>query len=162
MSAVGSDHRIVTCFAKISYRVNKKPSCDPMSKIDWKALSRNSDLRYDYAVEVNNRYSAPHWQKVTNLRTRFGGNSSSRRKFWKFGGNFWPVKALKSGSWLQKSSVQYHVHDELLDLNVYKFIINVTNCKVPNYLLFILSIVCRLVIFLKLLLKLYIIYQISL
>ena len=58
MSAVGSDHRIVTCFAKISYRVNKKPSCDPMSKIDWKALSRNSDLRYDYAVEVNNRYSA--------------------------------------------------------------------------------------------------------
>ena len=58
MSAVGSDHRIVTCFAKISYRVNKKHASDPLSKVDWKVLSHNPDLRYEYAVEVTNRYDA--------------------------------------------------------------------------------------------------------
>jgi exonuclease III len=58
MAAVGSDHRIVTCFAQISYRVNKKPASDPLSKVDWKALSRNADLRHEYAVEVSNRYNA--------------------------------------------------------------------------------------------------------
>ena len=58
MSAVGSDHRIVTCFAKISYRINKKPASDPLSKVDWKVLTRSPDLRYEYAVEVTNRYEA--------------------------------------------------------------------------------------------------------
>jgi exonuclease III len=58
MSAVGSDHRIVTCFVKISYRVNKKVASDPLSKVNWKILAHNHDLRYEYAVEVNNRYDA--------------------------------------------------------------------------------------------------------
>ena len=58
MSAVGSDHRIVTCFVKISYRGNKKAVSNPLSKVDWKILSHSHDLRYEYAVEVNNRYDA--------------------------------------------------------------------------------------------------------
>ena len=58
LSAVGLDHRIVTCFVKISYRVNKKAASDPLSKVNWKVLAHNHDLRYEYAVEVNHRYNA--------------------------------------------------------------------------------------------------------
>ena len=58
MSAVGSDHRIVTCFAQISYRVNKKPASDPLSKVDWRVLTRNANLKYEYGVTVTNRYNA--------------------------------------------------------------------------------------------------------
>ncbi len=58
MSSVGSDHRLVTCFARISYRVNKKPPSDPISKVDWKSLTHDSDLRYQYSLEVKNKYSS--------------------------------------------------------------------------------------------------------
>ena len=36
----------------------------------------------------------PQWQKVTRRRGHLGGNDWGRRKFWKFGGNFWCVKAF--------------------------------------------------------------------
>ena len=29
-----------------------------MSKVNWKVLAHNHDIRYEYAVEVNNRYDA--------------------------------------------------------------------------------------------------------
>ena len=57
MSTVGSDHRIVTCFAKVSYRANKLLPSDPMKKVDWRSLSADPQLGYDYAVEVRNRFN---------------------------------------------------------------------------------------------------------
>ena len=58
MQTVGSDHRIVTCFVEVSYRVNKAPPSDPLRKVEWSSITNNSQLSYDYSVEVNNRYSA--------------------------------------------------------------------------------------------------------
>ena len=56
MATVGSDHRIVTCYAKVSYRVSKAPPSDPLRKVEWSSLSTNPELGYEYAVEVRNRY----------------------------------------------------------------------------------------------------------
>ena len=58
MATVGSDHRIVTCFAKVSYRVNKSQPSDPLRNIDWRTITNSSQLAFDYSVEVKNRYSA--------------------------------------------------------------------------------------------------------
>ena len=57
MQTVGSDHRIVTCFVQASYRVNKTPPSDPLRKVDWSYITNNTQLSYDYPIEVNNRYS---------------------------------------------------------------------------------------------------------
>ncbi len=56
MDTVGSDHRMVTCYMSVSYRSNKPPPRDPIRKIDWKKLSQNPQLGYDYSVEVRNRF----------------------------------------------------------------------------------------------------------
>ena len=56
MAAVGSDHRIVTCFASVSYRATKPPPSDPMKKVDWRALTKDPQLGYDYSIEVRNRF----------------------------------------------------------------------------------------------------------
>ena len=58
MATVGSDHRIVTCYAKVSYRVNKTPPSDPLRNIDWRSITTNTQLKFDYSVEVKNRYNA--------------------------------------------------------------------------------------------------------
>ena len=58
MQTVGSDHRIVTCFVQASYRVNRKPPSDPLKKVDWSSITNNSQLSFDYSVEVQNRYNA--------------------------------------------------------------------------------------------------------
>ena len=55
MQTVGSDHRIVTCFVQVSYRVSKAPAKDPLRAVDWSHLN-NPQLRYQYTVEVRNHY----------------------------------------------------------------------------------------------------------
>ncbi|KAL5270988.1 hypothetical protein ACHWQZ_G001587 [Mnemiopsis leidyi] len=58
MQTVGSDHRIVSCFVQVSYRVNKIPAKDPLRSVDWQELNNNPLLRHHYAVEVRNRYDS--------------------------------------------------------------------------------------------------------
>ena len=55
MQTVGSDHRIVTCFVQVSYRVNKTPAKDPLRVVDWSQLN-NPQLCHQYSVEVRNQY----------------------------------------------------------------------------------------------------------
>ena len=49
---------MVTCHARISYRVNKRSAADPIAKVDWKTLTTNPELKYQYSVKVVNRYNA--------------------------------------------------------------------------------------------------------
>ena len=65
MQTVGSDHRIVTCFVKASYRVNRKAPSDPLKKVDWSSITNKSQLSFDYSVEVQNRYNALLQEKDT-------------------------------------------------------------------------------------------------
>ena len=44
MQTVGSDHRIVTCFVQVSYRVTKTPASGPLIKVDWNHLNKLSVL----------------------------------------------------------------------------------------------------------------------
>lgn len=55
-STVGSDHRIVTANVKLSLRVSKKSTADPMKAIDWKKVSLDKNLSSQYAVSVYNRF----------------------------------------------------------------------------------------------------------
>ena len=55
-SSVGSDHRIVSASVKLSLRVSKKATADPMKSIDWKSVQRDKDLSTQYTVNVLNRF----------------------------------------------------------------------------------------------------------
>ena len=63
-----SDHRIVSCKVKISYRQRKPSLNSPMSKINWKAVLCDNDLQNRYAVDVDNRYEALSEQMTQNLQ----------------------------------------------------------------------------------------------
>ncbi|XP_063597238.1 uncharacterized protein LOC134773922 [Penaeus indicus] len=43
-SSVGSDHQIVSAKVKLSFRVSKKPTADPMTAIDWKVVYPNEEV----------------------------------------------------------------------------------------------------------------------
>ena len=55
-STVGSDHRIVSAYVKLSLRSSKKSPPHPMKCIDWKAVSQNKDLSEKFAIAVHNKF----------------------------------------------------------------------------------------------------------
>ena len=55
-SSVGSDHRIVSASVKLSFRVSKKTTADPMKSIDWKSVQNDKNLSTQYTVDVFNRF----------------------------------------------------------------------------------------------------------
>ena len=57
-STVGSDHRIVSSYVKLSLRASKKSQPHPMKTIDWKEVSTNKDLCNNYSVTVLNRFQS--------------------------------------------------------------------------------------------------------
>ena len=56
--SINSDHRIVSCHCMISYRESKRPHENPMTKIDWKAASRDRQIANFYDVSVSNKFNA--------------------------------------------------------------------------------------------------------
>ena len=57
-STVGSDHRIVSSYVKLSLRASKKSKPHPMKSIDWKEVSSNQILSNEFSVAVHNRFEA--------------------------------------------------------------------------------------------------------
>ena len=57
-STVGSDHRIVSSYVKLSLRASKKSKPHPMKSIDWKEVSFNPTLSKSFSVYVYNKFEA--------------------------------------------------------------------------------------------------------
>ena len=57
-STVGSDHRIVSSYVKLSLRASKKSKPHPMKSIDWKEVSFNPTLSKSFSVSVYNKFEA--------------------------------------------------------------------------------------------------------
>ncbi|XP_072028122.1 craniofacial development protein 2-like [Amphiura filiformis] len=57
---VNSDHRIVSCKCQISYRKCRTSMKDPMKRIDWKKVTRDTILGEQFVVAVYNRFSSLH------------------------------------------------------------------------------------------------------
>ena len=57
-STVGSDHRIVSSYVKLSLRACKKSKPHPMKSIDWKEVSFNPTLSKSFSVTVYNKFEA--------------------------------------------------------------------------------------------------------
>jgi hypothetical protein len=55
-ASIGSDHRIVTAFLRLSLRANGKTP-PKVVKYDWKKLTKDPELQDRYTVEVTNRFS---------------------------------------------------------------------------------------------------------
>ena len=66
-SSVGSDHRIVSSFVKLSLRATKKSKPHPMKFIDWKEVSSNPTLCKEFSVAVHNRFEALNQDDELNL-----------------------------------------------------------------------------------------------
>lgn len=55
---INSDHRIVSCKCQISYRKCRTPKKDPMKRIDWKKVTRDTFLSEQFTVAVYNRFGS--------------------------------------------------------------------------------------------------------
>ena len=66
-STVGSDHRIVSSYVKLSLRASKQSRPQLMKSINWKEVSSNPTLSKEFSVAVHNRFEALSVDDELNL-----------------------------------------------------------------------------------------------